>query len=306
LRLHFSEKEAIKRQLFNIKHSIKPEKENIIRKIKMIIGIDIGGTTTNIIGYDGKKIIHPVIVKADDPVASAAGALGKFLSECKRELSDVHCLALTGVGAGSIKNNLLGIPVKHIGEFESIGRGGTFLSKIPKAIVVSMGTGTALVEVDNGKIAHWGGTGVGGGTLIGLSKYILGITDVNLLCQKARQGSLRKIDLSIGDISSSEITGLADSITASNFGKCSDDATESDLALAILNLVYQTIAVTANGAAKATRIKDVILTGRLATMPPAKRIFFTLSGLFDVTFHIPRFAAYATALGAALKGTEEK
>ncbi len=266
----------------------------------MIIGIDIGGTTTNIIGYDGKKIIHPLTVKADDPVASAAGALGKFLSEYNRELSDVDSIALTGVGAEGIRNSLLGRPVEHIGEFTSIGRGGTFLSKIPKAIVVSMGTGTALVEVENGKITHWGGTGVGGGTLVGLSKYILGITDVHLLCQRAKQGRLNRIDLSVGDISSSEITGLADSITASNFGKCGDDAVEPDLALAILNLVYQTIAVTANGAAKATRNKDVILTGRLATLPPAKSIFDSLSGLFSITFHIPRFAAYATALGAAL------
>jgi type II pantothenate kinase len=271
----------------------------------MIIGIDIGGTTTNIIGFDGKKIIHPLTVKADDPVASAAGALGKFLCDYDCELADVHSIALTGVGAGSIRNSLLGRPVKHIGEFESIGRGGTFLSKIPKAIVVSMGTGTALVVVENGNITHWGGTGVGGGTLVGLSKYILGITDVHLLCQKAKQGRINRIDLSIGDISSSEITGLADSITASNFGKCGDDAVESDLAAAILNLVYQTIAVTANGAAKATRNKDVILTGRLATLPPAKPIFDGLSGLFGIAFHTPRFAAYATALGAALSVSQE-
>ena len=266
----------------------------------MIVGIDIGGTTTNIVGFDGKKIIHPLTVKADDPVASAAGALGKFLSVSNQELADVASIALTGVGAGSIRNSLLGRPVEPIGEFQSIGRGGTFLSKISKAIVVSMGTGTALVEVENGKISHWGGTGVGGGTLVGLSKYILGITDIHLLCQKAKQGRLNRIDLSVGDISSSEMTGLADSITASNFGKCGDDSGESDLALAILNLVYQTIAVTANGAAKATRNRDVILTGRLATLPPAKSIFDNLSELFAISFHIPRFAAYATALGAAL------
>lgn len=100
----------------------------------MIIGIDIGGTTTNIIGYDGKKIIYPLTVKADDPVASAAGALGKFLSECNRELSDVHYLALTGVGAGSIRNNLLGLPVQHIGEFEAIGRGELFFPKFQRPL----------------------------------------------------------------------------------------------------------------------------------------------------------------------------
>jgi len=266
----------------------------------VIIGIDIGGTTTNIIGYDGEEIIHPITVKADDPTASAAGALGKFLSEGNRNLSDVRRIALTGVGAGIIGNSLFGLPVNHVGEFEAIGRGGTFLSKISKAIVVSMGTGTALVEVDSEKIKHWGGTGIGGGTIVGLSKYILGITDVFLLSQKAKKGRLDRIDLSVGDISSSELTGMADSITASNFGKSSDDATESDLALSILNLVYQTIAVTANGAAKATHNKIVILTGKLATLPQAKPIFDDLSSLFEITFHIPKFAEYATAVGASI------
>lgn len=266
----------------------------------MIIGIDIGGTTTNVVGYDGNEIIHPITVKADDPVASGAGALGKFLSENGLALSDIRRIALTGVGSGSIENNLFGLPVEHIGEFEAFGRGGAFLAEIPKAIVVSMGTGTAIVEVDHGKISHWGGTGVGGGTLVGLSKYILGITNIDVLSKKAKRGRLNRIDLTVGDISSSEITGLADSVTASNFGKYGDDATEPDLALAIFNLVYQTIAVTANGAAKATLNDTVILTGRLATLPHAKNIFDDLQDLFGITFHIPGLAQYATAVGASL------
>ena len=266
----------------------------------MIIGIDIGGTTTNIIGYDGEQIIHPLTVKADDPIASAAGALGKFLSENHQSLSEIQSLTLTGVGAGSIGDTFLGIPVRHVGEFEAIGRGGAFLSGIPKAVVVSMGTGTALVDVDGDRIEHWGGTGVGGGTIVGLSKYMLGITDVHLLCNKAKKGKLKRIDLSVGDISSSELTGLADSLTASNFGKNEDGATESDMALAIFNLVYQTIAVTANGAAKATGNKIVILTGRLATLPQAKPVFDDLAKLFNITFIIPKFAQHATAVGASL------
>ncbi|MCK5699848.1 MAG: hypothetical protein KAI29_01785, partial [Cyclobacteriaceae bacterium] len=45
----------------------------------MIIGIDIGGTTTDIVGLKDGKILSPVSVKADDPITSAAGALGKFV-----------------------------------------------------------------------------------------------------------------------------------------------------------------------------------------------------------------------------------
>jgi len=266
----------------------------------MIIGIHIGGTTTNIIGYDSNKIIRPFTVKADDPIASAAGALGKFLSENSHHLNDVKCIALTGMGAKMIGDDLLGLPVHYITEFDALGRGGAFLAEISRAIVVSMGTGTALVEVDSDNISHWGGTGIGGGTLVGLSKYILGITDIVLLGKKAKKGRLNRVDLSVGDIATSEIIGLPDSITASNFGKCSDDATESDLAIAIIYLIFQTIGIIASGAARATGNDTVILTGRLSTYPPAKRIFDDLSAFSGMRFITPRLAEYATAVGASL------
>ena len=43
----------------------------------MVIGIDVGGSTTKIIGVDGEGIIHPMIVKATDPITSLFGAFGK-------------------------------------------------------------------------------------------------------------------------------------------------------------------------------------------------------------------------------------
>lgn len=266
----------------------------------MIIGIDIGGTTTKLIGYVDGTIIRPLNVKADDPIASAAGALGKFLVEEGAELTDIRHIAVTGAGAGRLGHELLGLPVQHIDEFEAIGRGGSFLAKTTQAIVVSMGTGTAIVVVNGAKMTHWGGTGVGGGTLIGLSKRLLGITDVKLLSRQARQGRLDRIDLNVGDIAAVEIPGLAPTITASNFGKCRDDATEADVALALLNLVYQTIGVVARGAAIATNMTTIVATGRLATIPQAQEIFTELSMQFGLTFQIPPHAEYATAVGAAL------
>ena len=44
-----------------------------------------------------------------------------------------------------------------------------------RAIIVSMGTGTAYVMADNDKAYHIGGTGAGGGTLLGLSNRMLNI-----------------------------------------------------------------------------------------------------------------------------------
>ena len=266
----------------------------------MNIGIDIGGTTTKLVGYRDGEIIRPVSVVADDPIASAAGALGKFVSEGEEGLSDIACIAVTGVGASRMGETLLGLSTLHVDEFEAIGRGGTFLAEADQAIVISMGTGTAIVVVDGASFAHWGGTGVGGGTLVGLSKLLLGITDVALLSQKARHGRLERVDLTVGDIASGEIPGLSPQVTASNFGKCRDDATDEDVALALLNLVYQTVSVTARGAAIANKQNLIIATGRLTALPQAAEIFGEMATLFGLRFQIPRHAEYATAVGAAL------
>ncbi len=135
---------------------------------------------------------------------------------------------------------------------------------------------------------------------MGLSKRLFGVTDVHLLSHKAREGDLTRVDLSVGDIASLNIPGLPPTVTASNFGKCADDATEADVALAVLNLVFQTIGVVARGAAIATHHTTILATGRLSTIPQAKDILADLSERFGVTFLIPSHAAYATAVGAAL------
>ena len=59
-------------------------------------------------------------------------------------------------------------------EFGSLAKGGLYLSGLKSAIVVSCGTGTAVVWARKNKpVVHLGGTGVGGGTLQGLGKLIL-------------------------------------------------------------------------------------------------------------------------------------
>ena len=45
----------------------------------MVIGIDVGGSTTKIIGVDKECIKHPMIVKAEDPITSLFGAFGKYI-----------------------------------------------------------------------------------------------------------------------------------------------------------------------------------------------------------------------------------
>ena len=265
-----------------------------------IIGIDVGGSTTKIVGYDQKELFSPLLVKANDPVSSVYGAFGRFLNENKLQLHDIGRIMITGVGSTFIEEKIFGIPTYKVDEFLAIGMGGLFLSKLERAIIVSMGTGTAYVMANKDKAYHLGGTGVGGGTLLGLSSRMLNIRNFNDIIDMAKGGDLRHVDLTIADISHNNVGELTGDATASNFGKMIDRATNADIALGIINLVFQTIGMMAVFASRNEKVKDVVLTGNLANVPQARKIFDELTKLFGVDFHIPDHAEFATAAGAAM------
>lgn len=267
----------------------------------MIIGIDIGGTTTDIVGLKNGKILSPVSVKADDPITSAAGALGKFVELMDLPLADIERIAATGVGSGQIREHLLGIPVVKIDEFDSIGTAGAHLSGLTEAMVISMGTGTALVHVQDQLIRHWGGSGVGGGTLVGLSDKLLNITSIKTLMDKASRGRLSMVDLTVGDIAGGALEDLPETATASNFGKVADEANDSDIAMAIINLVAQTIALLGISAARAEQIGDIVLTGKLSILPLIRKVMDGVGRLYKINFLVPEHAEFGTAIGAAIK-----
>ena len=271
---------------------------------KIVIGIDVGGSTTKIVGFEGARMITPTFVKAGDPIASAYGAFGKFTAENRIKLSDIEKIMMTGVGSTYIENDLYGIPAIHKVEFDCVGLGGLYLSKLDDAIIGSLGTGTAMVHAKNdGTTEYLGGTGVGGGTLIGLSKKMLGVSNVENLVELAEGGDLGNVDLRISDISSKEMhPGLPDYMTAANFGKLSDVAHRADVALGVINLVFESVGVLAVFSARRFGIRDIVLTGNLTTIPQSRKIFDTLNMMYDVNIVVPENAQYGTVIGAALSG----
>ena len=59
--------------------------------MSLVIGIDVGGSTTKIVGInDGKEIMAPMNIKADDPITSLFGAFGRYIYEGGIALSDVE------------------------------------------------------------------------------------------------------------------------------------------------------------------------------------------------------------------------
>lgn len=281
--------------------------------MQTIIGIDIGGSTTKIVGFNidknnNRELISPLFVRAADAITSVYGAFGKFTLENSLELGDIDKVLMTGVGASFINKPIYELECKKVSEFASIGLGGLYLSGLDEAIVVSMGTGTALIHAkkEDGKsvINYLGGTGVGGGTLVGLSKKMLGVDSIEHIEKLCSEGNLDNIDLRIKDISADNRFKINEDITASNFGKLSDLASNGDVALGIANMVGETVAMLAVFAARSYNIKNVVLTGNLTTMPSITRVFGGLEENFGVKFIIPEMSQFATVIGAALCNDE--
>lgn len=271
----------------------------------VVIGLDIGGSTTKIVGLRDGSIVSPILVKATDPVASAFGALGKYLSLNRLDIGTVDRVMATGVGASYLHGRLLGIPTYRVPEFLAIGLGGLRLSGLQEAVVVSMGTGTAFVKADANGIRHLGGTGVGGGTLLGLANRMLNVRDFDMVVELASAGDLANVDLMIGDITCDDIPGLPTTATASNFGRISDAARREDIALGIVNLVFQTIGVMAVMISTDRSPLPIVLSGNLTIVPQSRAIFQGLADLYRTEFITPADAEYATGIGAALCTPEQ-
>lgn len=266
------------------------------------IGLDIGGSTTKIVGMEQDIIKFKTIVKAADPITSAYGAIGKLLNENNLQLENITQVNITGVGSSFASDVILGIRTKLVSEFLATGLGGLYLSGLSRAIVVSMGTGTAFIYSERDKIEHLIGSGVGGGTLIGLCNSMVGIDDAMKLQLLCEHGNISAVDLSICDISSSEIPGLPMHVTASNFGKIADDLSKEDKIKGVFNLVYQSIGTMAVLSSKLKNVKDVVFTGQLTTISECSEALNAFPSLYDVNFVIPNDSEYATAIGACLYG----
>ena len=266
----------------------------------MVIGIDIGSTTTKVAAIISGNNIIKIKTRAIDAITSATGAFGKMIMENDLRLENIDKINMTGAGSSKITGNLFGIPTNKIDEMIAIGAGGKYLSKKDHIIISNIGTGTAIIEVDGNVITHLGGTGVGGGTIIGLAKELLKTTDFDTVLQYALKGNINNVDLNVGDIAESNIGFLEKKYTASNFGKMLDIATREDIALGIINLTYQVIGMVSVFAAKSKGNHTVVITGNGSNNPIGQKILADISRMYNIEFEFPADAEYATAIGAAL------
>ena len=268
--------------------------------MKIKVGLDIGGSTTKIVGMKDGKIIAREIVRAADPVTSAFGAVGKLINDHSISVNDIEQINITGVGSGYPQAPIFGIKTVVVEEFKATGLGGLYLSGLEHAVVVSMGTGTAYLEATKNSVRHIIGSGVGGGTLVGLGMALTGTSDAVKLSDMATSGDILKCDLTIGDITKNGVTGLPMNVTASNFGKAADDLSREDKMAGVFNLVYQAVGTVAVMASRQCDLKDIVFTGQLTDLKECQQYLMPFEDLYGVNMIVPEDAVFATALGSCL------
>lgn len=266
----------------------------------MVVGIDIGSTTTKAVALREGRILCKIKTRALDAVTSATGVLGKLTIENGFEIADIDHIVMTGVGASKIQGNIFSIPTSVSEEVKAIGHGGQFLSGEKDIVIANIGTGTIIIEAKGERIVHLGGTGVGGGTIVGLSKVLLNTLEFKNIMDMASRGRLNQVDLTIRDINESNISFLGKDTTAANFGKMLDTATSEDKAIGIINLVYQVIGMLSVFAAQSRKKNCVIVTGNGSNNELGKRVLAEITKMYGIRFEFPEDAEYATAIGAAL------
>ena len=276
--------------------------------MEVILGIDIGGSTTKIVGLrtDGSAL-SMLRVRAEDQVTSLYGALGNYLTSNGLTLKDVRRVVLTGVGASYVDGDIYGLPTCRVDEFAASSTGALTLSGQDSAVVVTMGTGTAFMWAEKtGSVRHLCGSGIGGGTLGGLCRKLVGTERFGQINNLAAKGDLGQVDLTIADITCNPAPTLDPTLTAANFGNLSEDASPADLAAGAVNLVLQAIGTMTVLACQCCDTRTVVLIGSMATLDQAKPNFENFEKLYGIHYIIPENAAFATAIGAVLYSLKEK
>lgn len=183
---------------------------------------------------------------------------------------DTAKICITG-GKAALLKSYLNQKASEIVEFEATCNGVRYLltnnAISEKAyILTNVGTGTSIHHVDNNKQQRIGGTGVGGGTIMGLSQLLTGLTEYEAIVPLAAKGFRDRIDLKVSHIYEGAEPPIPGDLTASNFGNIlplvsTDQLTKEDLLASVVGLVGETVATVSVHAAGQYGVTSIIFIG---------------------------------------------
>ncbi|UBH12936.1 type II pantothenate kinase [Macrococcus armenti] len=225
----------------------------------MKIGIDAGGTLIKIAIYENDTFTFRKEKSTDI----------EKVAQWLKTVPDAT-VALTG-GKATYLNSLIPQDAFQSIEFDATFRGiQSFLDEkdihLNKFVFSNVGTGTSIHFVDGQSQIRAGGTGAGGGMILGLSYLLTGISDFHTITEKALEGNRDIIDLKVKHIYKGDKTPIPGELTAANFGnvlhnKDTEQFTDADKIASVLGIVGETVTTVSIHAAREFGAEYVVYIG---------------------------------------------
>ncbi|MBM7587014.1 type II pantothenate kinase [Bacillus pakistanensis] len=258
------------------------------------IGIDAGGSLVKVV-YEEKGRRHYKTFEVAE--------IGSILNWLHLIAPEAHYF-VTGGSASQLKDKLS--TMTEVPEFDAVCKGAQVLLNEEleldeSFLLVSIGTGTSYFIVEPGSgFNRLLGSGIGGGTFMGLGNMLTGVKEFNGLVELASKGDRTSVDLMVKDLYTSGPTPIPGHLTASNFakGKRGSYAVE-DAVRALINMIAETTVLMANGTSKIHGIRKWVFVG--STVNGNQPLKDDLTQFQDMIPYEPIFlthGAYAGAVGA--------
>ncbi len=263
------------------------------------VGADAGATLCKLV-LPAPTELHTVKFPSGDLVT-----LRRFLGEWRPRR-----LIATGGGASRLARELGELEVHTVPEFAAWARGAPLLAariglELPEKYLVSViGTGTSVLAIEPGGAKRIGGSALGGGTLLGLGRLLLGVESFDEICALAARGDRRRVDLSVGDIYPGGEIALPKDLNASSFAKL-DSREPADLAHALIGMLGENIGLISGNLARTIGATAVVYCGStLLHNRELQEILRWVTAMHGAVAHFPEHGAFCGALGAVALGAD--
>lgn len=276
--------------------------------MEKVVGIDAGGTLTKLVFINDENKFEYKIFPSNNLT---------LVKEWIEGQDNIEEIGFTG-GRTEQLLSVLGFqkPTEYIVEFEATFKGVKYLLEkegynVENSIVANIGTGTSIHHFEENSFTRVGGTGIGGGTLTGLSAIMTGIFDFEEITAIAKKGDRQEIDLFVKDIFEGMEPPIAGHLTASNFGKVSiNRKTEfptQDLLATIQALVGEVISTLSIQFAEEKKADKIVYIG--STLRNNDQLKEVIGNYTILKKHQPVFLndnGFSGAIGALLNKVERR
>ena len=226
----------------------------------MKIGIDVGGTLVKIAYWQQDQLVKKQF---------GSSQLGQVVEWLHTNFSRPR-LCLTGGRSDQLQLQLK-YDVTQINEFTATCTGVQQLLAMGDQqldepfLLTNIGTGTSIHHIKNQAFTRISGTGLGGGTLLGLAQLLTGVSEYSEIISLANSGNRTLIDLQVKDIYQRNESPIQADLTAANFGKvvefCHGNMHPAHYLAALIGMISENIAIISCQAAELSEVQTIVYIG---------------------------------------------